>query len=100
MFLEALMTFKPPRRVPEEAAATPADIASAIKALTPADRARLNRYAAYRIRTIGPKPDGRTADDLLQTALFDLLEGTRRWNRDKVEFVKFMIWAMKSISSN
>ena len=100
MFLELLMTSKPPRRVPEEAAAIPADIASAIKVLTPADWARLNRYATYRIRTIGPKAEGRTGDDLLQTALVDLLEGTRRWNKDKVGFVKFLIWAMKSISSN
>jgi hypothetical protein len=37
---------------------------------------------------------------LLQTALTDLLEDTRRWDKTKVGFMGFLFGAMKSISSN
>ena len=94
------MTKKPSRRVSEEAAATPADIRAAIEALTSADWTRLRNYAAYRIQMLGPKADGRSREDLLQITLVLLLDDTRRWDRTKVEFVPFMVGAMKSISSN
>lgn len=94
------MTTKPPRRVPEEAAATPGEIAAAIEALNTGDRTRLKRFADYRVWWLGPKADSRTGDDLLQTALTDLLADTRRWNKSKVGFVKFLTGAMRSISSN
>lgn len=94
------MTTKPPRRVPEEAAATPGDMAAAIEALTPGEWARVKRFADYRAGRLGPKADSRTGDDLIQTALTDLLADTRRWNKSKVGFVMLLTGAMKSISSN
>ena len=94
------MTKRPSRRVSEEAAATPAEIRVSIEALTQADWARLRNYAANRIQRLGPKADGRDREDLLQIALQLLLDDTRQWDRTKVEFVPFMIGAMKSISSN
>jgi RNA polymerase sigma factor (sigma-70 family) len=94
------MKVKPSRRVPEEAAATLADITAAIEALTPAHWAKLRQFARTRAFRLGPKTDGRTGDDLIQTALTDLLQDTRRWNKDKVGFLKFMTGAMRSISSN
>ena len=94
------MKSNPPRGVPDEAAATPAEIEAAIKSLTLADWARVRRFADYRIAGLGPKADGRTGEDLRQTALTDLLKGTRRWNIDKVGFVMLLTGAMRSISSN
>ena len=94
------MTKKPSRRVSEEAAATPADIRAAIDALASADWARLRNYAVKRIQMLGPKADGRSNEDLLQITLMLLLDDTRQWDRIRVEFVPFMIGAMKSISSN
>lgn len=94
------MKTTPSRRVPEEAAATPAEIAAAIEALTPADWTKLKRFADHRMWKLGPKADSRTGDDLLQTALTDILSDTRRWNKSKVEFLGLMIGATKSISSN
>jgi hypothetical protein len=88
------------RRVPAEKAASPAEIAAAIEAFTAADFVRLQQYARQRIRRLGPKATGRTADDLLQTALSDLLEDTRRWDQTKVGFMGFLFGAMRSISSN
>ncbi|MGB8411833.1 MAG: hypothetical protein WCE23_03310 [Candidatus Binatus sp.] len=94
------MTEKPSRRVPDESAATREEIEEAIEALTPADTARLRRYAQQRILRLGRTAESRTADDLMQTALIDLLKDTRRWNKNKVGFVRFLIGAMQSISSN
>ena len=94
------MTKMPSRRVSNKAAATPADIRVAIEALSSADWTRLRNYAAYRIRKLGPKADGRSREELLQITLLLLLDDTRRWDRTKVEFVPFMIGAMKSVSSN
>ena len=94
------MTEKPSRRVSEKVAATADDIRAAIEALTLADWARLRNYAANRILKLGPKADDRSNEDLLQIALELLLDDTRRWDRTKVEFLPFMIGAMKSVSSN
>jgi hypothetical protein len=94
------MVTKPPRRVPEEAAATFEEITAAIEALTPGEWAKLRRYADYRTFYLGPKAEGRTGDDLLNTALTDLLEDTRRWNKVKVGFFRFLAGAITSISSN
>ena len=94
------MKANPPRGVPDEAAATPAEIEAAIEGLTLADWARVRRYADFRMVGLGLKADGRTGEDLRQTALTDLLKGTRRWNKDKVGFVMFLTGAMRSISSN
>ena len=94
------MARKPSRRASEEVAATPDEIKAAIEALIPADWARLKSYAANRIRKLGPKADNRRADELLQIALELLLDDTRRWDRTKVDFMPFMIGAIRSISSN
>ena len=58
------MTTQPPRRVPDDVAATQAEIAAAIEALTPGDWARLKLFADYRIRKLGPKAKSMTGDDL------------------------------------
>jgi hypothetical protein len=88
------------RRVAPEKAASPVEIAAAIESLTAAELLRLGQYAQRRIRLLGPKADGRVGDDLLQTALQDLLEDTRRWDKTKVGLMGFLFGAMKSISSN
>ncbi len=100
MARDSLMTSKPPRRVPAEAAATPDEIAAAIESLTDADWARLKSHADYRIVRIGKAADRRDGDELLQTTITYLLEDTRRWNKAKVGFLKFLLWAVTSISSN
>jgi len=88
------------RRVPAEKAATAAEIGATIEALGAADFLRLRQYARQRIRRLGPKAVGKTGDDLLQTALSDLLQDTRRWDKTKADFMGFLFGAMKSISSN
>ncbi len=94
------MTNEPSRRVPKEAAATRAEIEAEIEALTDDHWVRLKHSADIYVYKLGWKADGRTGDDLMQTALIQLLEDTRRWNKNKVDFFQFLIWAMRSISSN
>lgn len=94
------MAINQSRRVPEESAATIQEITAAIETLTTSDWARVKRIADYCMWRLGLKAEGRTGDDLMQTALTDLLADTRRWNRSKVGFVTFLAGAMKSISSN
>src|SRR5262249_27614593 len=88
------------RRVPEEKAATPAEVSATIEALSEADLLRLKRFANKRVRRLGRKAEERTGDDLLQTAVTDLLGDTRRWDKTKVGFMGFLFGAMRSISSN
>lgn len=89
-----------PRRVPEERAATPAEIRAALEALSEADHVRLEKYARYRIRGLGRMAGGRDHEDLLGEAVADTLDPTkRRWNKD-VRFVRHLIGAMRSISSH
>jgi len=94
------MTEKPPRRVPEEAAATSGEIAKAIEALTPGNLTRLKCFADIHALKLGRKAESKDGDDLLQTALLSVLDGTRRWNKSKVGFVQFLEGAIRSISSN
>ena len=69
-------------------------------ALTVAERSRLDAFAAWRIRGLGRKAGGRTFEDLFNEAVRATLDGTRSWNRDKVDFFGYLIGAMKSISDN
>jgi hypothetical protein len=94
------MTKRPPRRVLKEAAATPAEIAAAIEALTSAQLAKLKQFAKNRIWKLGPKAGEKTPDDLFQIAVDSLLDDTRRWDKRKVDLFGFLRDAMRSISSN
>lgn len=88
------------RRVPEEDAATPAEIIAAIESLTEADFQRLRAFARRRIRLLGAKAGEKGEEDLLHDAVTDLMSDTRRWNKTKVGFMAFLCGAMKSMSSN
>ena len=89
-----------PRRVPEEKAATPDQIRAAIESLTEADFERLDEFAKNRVRRLGPKAAGITARELLNEAVVSILDGTRRWNPEKVDLPGLLIGAMRSITSN
>jgi hypothetical protein len=88
------------RRVAPERAATPAEITAAIEGLSDVELVRLSQYASARVRLLGRKAGTENGDDLLQSAITDLLEDKRRWDKAKVSFMGFLFGAMKSISSN
>jgi hypothetical protein len=88
------------RRVPAEKAATPAEVEEAIDSLTEADLLRLEGYAIWRIRGMGRKALGRNHEDLLSEAIHATLEGRRSWNKNNVDFMRYLLGAMQSISDN
>ena len=74
------MEKKPSRKIPEETAATPAEIYQAIDTLRPAELLRLKKYAQFRIKGLGRASQGRNDEDLLYEALNATLAGNRKWN--------------------
>src|SRR2546425_13360269 len=94
------MSKTPERRVPEEQAATIAQIHEAIEALTAGDAARLMAFASGKWRVRAGLSDGSDGDDLLSAAVALALTGRRRWNPSKVPFTTFLIGAMRSLASH
>ena len=88
-----------PRRVPEDEAATPDQVETAIEALTEGEAIRLRAFAWCQARNRGRLPDGTDQDDLLARALKLIIEGRRRWNPNKVSFEGFLMGAMRSLAS-
>jgi DNA-directed RNA polymerase specialized sigma24 family protein len=87
---------KPPPAKP----ATQDEIIQAIEALTPEDTERLEQVAKNRIVRIGRRAANlRTEKDLFQEAMKRILEGRRVWCPQNVEFVQFLVGAMRSIAS-
>ena len=86
--------------MPEESAATPAEITAAMEVLTSADLLRLRAYSRCRVRGLGRKAAGRTETELLADAMTATLAGRRRWNKEKVDFAGHLIGAMRSISNH
>jgi DNA-directed RNA polymerase specialized sigma24 family protein len=80
--------------VPEDRAATPAEIEAAVNDLTDADWYRLRGCAERLEFLLQEKAMGR---DLLGEAFERMLRGSRKWDKTKVGFVTFLFGAMRSI---
>src|SRR5882724_572575 len=99
------MTLRPSRNALETQPPTHEEIDQAIADLTPAQLLRLKKFARWRIRGLGRANLGRDFQDLLQEAITSTIAGTgttregRHWNK-KVDFVKHITEAMRSISSH
>jgi DNA-directed RNA polymerase specialized sigma24 family protein len=89
------MADKAAKKVPEDRAATAAEVETAILALSPADWYRLRNFAERREMLLSEKLQGR---DLLGEAFERLLRGTRKWDRTKAGFMTFLYGAMRSIA--
>jgi len=76
------------------------EIRAAIESLSEAELLRLERYAKFRIRSLGGRTLGRDHEDLLREALTATLGGDRRWKRRKIPFFTHLIGAMRSLSSH
>ena len=80
------------------------EVDRAIEALTSSELVRLQRFADFRVWSLGLTADGRDGDDLLGEAKLRTLLGAedprkgRHWNKD-VNFVQHLIRTMESISS-
>lgn len=99
------MKAKPSKGVPAEQIATREEIDQAIERLSDGELLRLKKFANWRIRGLGRASLRRDGEDLLGEALTATMAGAdgsetgRRWNK-KVDFVKHLIEAMRSISDH
>ena len=75
------------------------EIGRAIDDLSRADSARLESYARFRMRALGGLARGQDWRDLMNKALTDTLDGVRSWHPDRVDFVRHLLGAMRSIST-
>ena len=90
-----------PKRPPEDdSPATVAEVREAIANLTKADLLRLRKYAHQRHGVLGRRGAGRRPEDLLSDALIAALEHRRKWSKSRVDFVKFLIGVIQSLSSH
>ena len=80
--------------VPEDRAATPAEIEAAVNELSDADWYRLRTCAERLEFLLQEKAMGR---DLLGEAFERLLRGSRKWDKTKAGLVTFLFGAMRSI---
>lgn len=86
--------------VSEDRVATPVEIDAAVESLSPADWYRLRKFADYHILLLQEKTGDRRGPDLLNAAFERLLEGSRKWDKTKVDFMGFLYGAMRSIANS
>jgi DNA-directed RNA polymerase specialized sigma24 family protein len=84
----------------KEVTATPEEVIRAVENLTDAELKKLNDYARMTVLALGRYAGTIDANDLLQEAIQRVLGEKRHWKPAKVDFVGFLIGAMKSIASN
>ena len=88
------------RRIPAEKAASIDEINDAIISLTAEELTRLEKFARWRIKGLGRKRMGRDWEVLLNEAVVAFCSDTRRWDKERVDLVRAMTEAMRSISDN
>lgn len=77
-----------------------ADIRHAVEALTREDTERIRQSAQNRIYWIGPyAANGRNAEELVNEAYERILDGRRRWYKERVDFTQYLIGVIRSIAS-
>ena len=81
--------------------ATPQEIEAAINGLTPANMQRLRYICQYWLFILGHYGGGQdTVEGLLQSAILKVLDDTRQWRRDKVDFVGLLSGIIQSDASH
>lgn len=80
--------------------ATEEQVRDALKALSVADRLRLENFAKLRVRAIGAKAAGRDHEELLHEAFVAILEGRRKWKSGSVSMLDLLAGVIRSISSH
>lgn len=84
--------------VPEERAATPSEVDQAIAALSDADWLRLEGFANVQVIPLKRRVPECHGQELLNEAFKRLLSGSRKWDKTKDGFLKFLFSTMESIA--
>ncbi len=88
------------RRLADEPAATTDEIAAAIQSLKPGELVRIRKFAYRRYWTLGRRGAGLSPEDLIQDAMMAILDGRRKWQKSRVDFVKLLIGVIHSLSNH
>ena len=88
------------RRPADEPPATTDEIAAVIKALKTGELLRIRKFAYRRYWTLGRRGAGLSPEDLIQDAMMAILDGRRKWPKNRVDFVKLLIGVIQSLSSH
>jgi hypothetical protein len=89
-----------PQPDPGEPVASPDEVSAALRDLSDPDHRRLAKAARLFMRFHPALAGEYEAGDLLQMAVLAALQGTRKWPKNRVDFVKFLAETMRSIASN
>jgi hypothetical protein len=89
-----------PQPDPGEPVASPDEVRAALRDLSEPDHRRLAKAARLFMRFHPALAREYEAGDLIQMAVLAALQGTRKWPKNRVDFVKFLAEAMRSIASN
>jgi hypothetical protein len=89
-----------PQPDPGEPVASPDEVRDALRGLSEPDHRRLAKAARLFMRFHPALAGEYEAGDLLQMAVLAALQGTRKWPKNRVAFVKFLAETMRSIASN
>jgi hypothetical protein len=89
-----------PQPDPGEQVASPDEVRDALRSLSEPDHRRLAKAARLFMRFHPALAGEYEAGDLLQMAVLAALQGTRKWPKNWVDFVKFLAETMRSIASN
>jgi hypothetical protein len=81
-------------KVPEERAATPAEVEEAIVALSDADWLRLESFANVQVIPVRRRVPECLGQELLNEAFKRLLSRSRKWDKTKHGFMEFLFRAM------
>ena len=80
--------------------ATEEEIIEAMENMSVADRIKIVKYARFRVVVLTKYAKGRTHEDLIQEAVARILAQDRIWYREKADFLRFVLWVIKSISNH
>lgn len=78
--------------------ATTEEVEAALENLSPLQRYQLQQYAQIKVTRMGTRAHARTWGELLGAAYLSGLDGTRKWDKSKVDFFGFLIGTMRSIA--
>jgi hypothetical protein len=86
------------KNISESIVSLPA-IRNAIETMPAAQLLRLQKFATWRMRSLGDRTAGRGPEDLLSEAITVTLTGQRVW-KEGIDFCTHLMGAMRSISSS
>ncbi len=85
------------RRPADEPPATIDEIAAAIQVLITVELVRIRKFSYRPYLNLGRRGAGLSPEDLIQDAMMAILDGRRKWPKNRVDFVKLLLGVNQSL---